>query len=75
MRCDSAGFKEIMNIAQKCISLFKILLSNKKNYKNQDESNGYILDNIEKLAKLESEGILSKDEFQIKKKELLSRLK
>lgn len=72
MKCNSPGFKQISIIAQKCISIFKILLS--KNNSKQNEGSNDVLQAIEKLASLKNMGVLTEDEFQAKKTELLSRL-
>ena len=72
MKCNSPGFMPISGIAQKCISMFKILLS--KNNSRPSDSGNDVLQAIEKLASLKNMGVLTEEEFQTKKTELLSRL-
>ena len=76
----SSKYKEYYSSAQKCLSILTVILN--KNHKQLSPGNNPtisvdendVLDSIRKLGTLKDEGLITLEEFNIKKKDLLSRL-
>jgi len=58
----------------KAPSQTKLQEEDKRAKQNQAEISGSIIENISKLAELKNAGILTEEEFQVKKEELLKRI-
>ncbi len=78
LKRDSAAYDSLSSIVQECLSILTILLkgNHSQNIVSLDAkpSDDNIIDTIKKLGELNKQGILSDDEFRLKKTELLSRL-
>lgn len=85
----SRGYKEIMKVAQECLSVLTIIRERNRNQQKADAQRSAakqktarqdqppkddVLSQIKKLGELHAAGILTDEEFQTKKKELLARL-
>ena len=80
---NSSLYKEHYASAQKCMSLLTVILNqNDKQVESknttvsigEDSNSNDVLDSIRQLGNLRNEGLITPEEFDIKKKELLSRL-
>ncbi|MEH7236791.1 SHOCT domain-containing protein [Bacillus sp. JJ1562] len=68
---DGFIYKSIFNHAQECLSTFQLICDRQKNETNNSSTSTSSADKIRKFKELLDEGIITQEEFDIKKKELL----
>lgn len=75
---DSAAFKVIYGAAQECLSILTILLKQQEQVtaiaSSKTTSSSDVIESIKKLAELKNVGILTQEEFDKKKTELMSKI-
>lgn len=72
---NSLTYKIAYDSAQKCLSTLQLICNeNEKSKNNEVAASTDIPLQIKKLADLKDQGILTEDEFETKKKELLSKM-
>ena len=81
MNRSSKGFKQILQLAQECVSILTVVRERNKDRKEASttieiasSSKEDVLGQIKKLGELHDAGILTDEEFSAKKQELLNRL-
>lgn len=78
LKRDSAAYDSLSSIVQECLSILTILLKSNNSHDivtpTPRPSDDNVIDIIKKLGNLNKQGLLTNDEFQVKKSELLARL-